>query len=130
MPELNERDLSRLFKSVGHEAPGNDLSARIMARVAVTTIARPVPVKPLIGPWGWAGIAAFVMGAVLLGLFSGVAGGGSEFTYLSPVLDMISGIELPKGDWPLWMIGISFLALLFLGIDRALDSAGVQRGRS
>jgi hypothetical protein len=130
MPELNERDLGRLFKAVGHEAPGNDLSARIMARVAVTTIARPVPVKPLIGPWGWAGIAAFVLAVVLLGLYSGIASGGASVTYPSPVQDLFSGMELPKGDWPLWMIGMSFLALLFLGIDRALDSAGVQRGRS
>jgi hypothetical protein len=130
MPELNERDLGRLFKAVGHEAPGNDLSARIMARVAVTTIARPVSVQPLIGTWGWAVIAVFVLAVVLLGLYSGIASGGANVTYLSPIQDMISGVELPKGDWPLWMIGMSFLALLFLGIDRALGSTGVQRGRS
>ena len=130
MPELNERDLSRLFKAVGHEAPSNDLSARVMARVAVTTIARPVTVKPLIGRWGWAGISMVFMAVVLLGLFSGMASGGSDVIHLSPVKDFFSGMGLPKGDWPLWMIGMSFLALLFLGIDRALDSSGVQRGRS
>jgi hypothetical protein len=65
-----------------------------------------------------------------LGLYSGIASGGANVTYLSPIQDMISGVELPKGDWPLWMIGMSFLALLFLGIDRALGSTGVQRGRS
>jgi len=125
MGELRDTDLNSLFQTAGHERSGADLTARIMARVAVTPVLRPTKVEPLIGTWGWVGICGILLAVALSGFFSGMATGGSEGTYLSPVQEIFSGMELPNGNWPLWMIGMSFLALLFMGIDRMLDRTGV-----
>jgi len=119
MPELDENDLRKLFQAAGHDVPGTDLTERIMARVAVTPIARPVAVEPLIGKRAWAGIITGV--SVLLGLSVAAGqGAGATAPYLAPLMDLLGGIGLPQGDWPLWMIGASACALLFALLDRAL----------
>lgn len=125
MDELRDTDLNSLFQTAGYESPGTDLTARIMARVAVTPVLRPTKVEPLIGTWGWVGICGVLLAVVLSVLFFGMASGGTGGTYLSPIREFFSGMELLKGNWPLWMIGMSFLALLFMGIDRALDRSGI-----
>lgn len=119
MPELDDKGLRKLFQAAGHEAPATDLTARIMARVAVTPIARPVEVIPLIGKRAWTVMAVGV--TVLLALaVAGSTGQTTTPSYLTPVTDLLGSIRLPQGDWPVWMIGASACALLFTLLDRML----------
>ncbi|MBK9176108.1 MAG: hypothetical protein IPM46_07190 [Flavobacteriales bacterium] len=123
MPEMSDNDLRKLFQAAGHGAPSRDLSERIMARVAVTRIAEPTAVQPLISKRGWAGIA----GAVLLlsiGLMLGTSASSVSYQPL-PILDemlvWMKGLQLPAGQWPQWVIGASLLAMLFVVLDRVAE---------
>ena len=55
MPEPKE-DLHHLFQAARHAAPATDLTDRIMARVAVTPLLRPTPVRPILGRGAWTSI--------------------------------------------------------------------------
>ena len=77
MPELTEHDLHTLFRTAGRPALEQDLTGRIMAQVTVTPIARPVVVKPVIGRWGWIGIAASAGVLIALALSGTTADGTS-----------------------------------------------------
>lgn len=121
MPELNEQDLRTLFRTAGHHSPGDDLSQRIMARVAVTPMLRPMPVEPLIGARGWVTIA--VLGALLIVvlLWNAPRTGASP----SPVSEFLrSGWErfqVPLGDWTIWLACGSFCLLLIKLADLAIS---------
>lgn len=118
MPELHDQDLRKLFRTVGHTPPGADLTARIMARVAVTPIARPLTVEPLIGKRGW---AIAMVGVVALLVFAFVTGGNSTAPppWLVPAAETLRHIRPPQ-DWPVWTLGTTACALLFTAVDRLL----------
>ena len=119
MGELNENDMDRLFRTAGHLGPTSDLTARIMARVAVTPVIRATEVKPLIGRWGWGAILFSV--AALLGFLLGT--GPSTTTTGSPVSGrlhaLLDGLS-PTGNWPILLIGAAACLLLFTVLDRVL----------
>ena len=124
-------DLDRLFRKAGHHMPATDLTARIMARVAVTPMARPVPVRPLIGRWGWMAMAAALLGLLVFVLGMGTSPTGSPpVLYLTPWLERLGDLRPPQGEWPLWITGASVLAFLFVVIDQAMDGAGMRRSGS
>lgn len=114
MPEMNDNDLRKLFQAAGHAKPGRDLTDRIMARVAVTRIAEPVVVPPLISKRAWVTIAIaagiFVLCAVSL---SGPGGTSHALPWMDRLLDGVSRLQVPEGAWPQWTIGLSVLALFF-----------------
>lgn len=119
---MNDRDLRKLFQAAGHDQPARDLTDRIMAQVAVTRIAQPTVVKPLISKWGWAGIAA---GAALLLLAALLASGPATaepaLPYVGAIADWFSRMRLPAGQWPQWVIGSSLLALFFAVLTRRAE---------
>lgn len=119
---MNENDLRKLFQAAGHAAPGRDLTDRIMARVAVTRIAEPTPVPPLIGKWGWAGIAGLaVFIVVLAAIVPGSSAASSSLPYAEPIANWLAQLKLPEGQWPQWVIGSSFLALFFAALVRKAE---------
>lgn len=130
MPELNEHDLSKLFQAAGHHAPGSDLTARIMARVAVTPIHRPAPVKPLIGRTGWVLIAALLALPLLGALVAGPSQSAPSSGLLAPLQDLLTHVQLPAGAWPAWVIGASAVALLLVVLDRFLSRTAAAKGRA
>lgn len=121
MPELNDDQLRKLFQAAGHSAPSMDLTSRIMAQVSVTSIARPVVAPPLIGRWGWAGIAAAILVVVIAGSFSAPGFNTSAVPYLDGLMRLVADLQLPAGNWPKWMIGASACAMFFLVIDQRLS---------
>lgn len=127
MPELKDEDLNALFRAAGHQQAGDDLTARIMARVAVTPIHRPAPTPPLIGRRGWVLISALLALPLVVALL--VAPGASiELPFLSTsILERFSELRLPSGPWPLWTVGLSASAMLLLLLDRYLGSQRHQR---
>lgn len=118
MPELNERDLHEVFRTAGHHAPARDLTDRIMARVAVTPIARPLAVKPVIGTRGWIGIAAGTAALVAWSALGGTDSAPSAWTQV--VADRVPHFALPAGNWPLWLAIGSGTALLCAYLDTVL----------
>lgn len=127
MRELNDDHLRKLFQSQGHDAPAHDLTARIMARVAVTPIARPTPARPLIGTSGWVAITAGAMALLGLSLLLGATSGHAPAS-ADAMLDAMRSWQLPQGSWPQVMIGGSILVLLFFALDRTLNrSMGTSR---
>jgi hypothetical protein len=114
MPEMNDNDLRKLFQAAGHAKPERDLTDRIMARVAVTRIAEPVVVAPLISKRAWVtiGIATglFVLCALSL---SGLGGTSTSLPWMDRLLDSVVQLKMPEGAWPQWTIGLSGLALFF-----------------
>ncbi|MBX2980475.1 MAG: hypothetical protein KF905_14400 [Flavobacteriales bacterium] len=127
MPELKDDDLNALFRAAGHKHVGEDLTARIMARVAVTPIHRPAPTPPLIGRRGWVLIVSLLALPLVIALL--VAPGASiDLPFLSTsILERFSELRLPSGPWPLWTVGLSATALLLLLLDRFLGSQRHQR---
>ena len=119
---MSENDLRKLFQAAGHAGPERDLTDRIMARVAVTRIADPTPVPPLIGKRAWAGIAgvAFLVVAVAAGL-SGAPAASPSLPYAQPISDWLGGLSLPEGQWPQWVVGASVLALFFAALVRRAE---------
>ena len=126
MPELHERDLSKLFQAAGHHAPERDHTAQIMARVAVTPLHRPAPAKPLIGRTGWVLIAGVLALPFLAGLFAAPAKDTISGP-LAPVWEGLAQLQLPAGPWPAWMIGASVVALLLVGLDSYLSRRTVAK---
>jgi hypothetical protein len=121
MPDLNEHDLSKLFQAAGHRVPDSDLTARIMARVAVTPIHRPATPKPLIGRTGWMLIAALLALPLLGALVPGPAHSEPANGLLSPFWDLLAQLQLASGQWPAWVIGASLVALVLVAMDRWLS---------
>jgi hypothetical protein len=122
MAELDDKDLHAMFQRTGHLHPANDLAARIMARVAVTPIARRTEVKPLIGRWGWVAIAVAALIAVAAVLLGGGASAGQPGPVSGVLQRAVQLIELPGGQWPLWLAGTAACALLLALMDRLLAS--------
>ena len=106
MPERNEQqptqstdqDLCKLFQTAGHHAPGCDLTARIMARVAVTPLFRPKVIRPLIGQRTWVVMAvAFSTYLVNFNTFASTYASLSGvfaamfFVYLSALVMILGG---------------------------------------
>ncbi len=121
MPELSDKQLRKLFHAAGHSSPGFDLTARILARAAVTPIARRVKEQPLIGRWGWAGIAGLVAALLIVARFAAAGGQATEPAVPSGFTAYLQHLQLPAGQWPLWAIGCSACALLLVLLDRALQ---------
>lgn len=119
MPELTEHDLHSLFRGAGRPALKQDLTDRIMAQVAVTPIARPVVVKPVIGKWGWVGIAASAGVLIVLTVSSNDATGTSA-SWLTSAIDRLSQLRLPEGSWPVWAAIASAGALAITALDLLL----------
>ncbi len=128
MPERNEHDhtpaseqaLRKLFQAAGHHTPGTDITARIMAQVAVTPLLRPVVVKPLIGSRAWAVMAIGMLTLLVLVLTTGQGAPAEAPSALSPYAERFRNLLMPGGTWPVWTIGVSACALLFTLLDRAL----------
>jgi hypothetical protein len=120
MAELNERDLHKLFQAAGHHAPDSDLAARIMARVAVTPIHRPAPAKPLIGLRGWILIAVVLALPLLAALLAGPSEAAPATGPLASLWEQLSHLQLPAGQWSIWLIGASLVALLLVAMDHYL----------
>ncbi|MDX9750777.1 MAG: hypothetical protein RBT71_06820 [Flavobacteriales bacterium] len=120
MLEPTDTGLRKLFQAAGHHRPGTDLTARIMARVAVTPMARPAPIKPLIGQWGWGAMAAAVFALVAWAVVAAPHGTGTGQPLFAPLTDVLARVRLPHGDWPVWAIGASVCVLLFSLLDHAL----------
>jgi len=120
MPELHDKDLDTLFRAAGHHRAGDDLAARIMARVAVTPIHRPVPTPPLIGRWGWIIIGVLLAMPVVAVLLAPSSGGVPLPTVFSSIGEWLSTVRLPNGQWPLWTLGGSFVAMLLVALDHYL----------
>jgi len=118
---MNDNDLRKLFQAAGHARPERDLTDRVMARVAVTRIAEPTVVPPLIGKWGWAGIA----GGTVLIIAAALTTSGNSATptlpYADTVISWFSQMRLPEGQWPQWVIGSSVLALFFAVVMRKVE---------
>ncbi len=125
MPEMNDNELRKLFQHAGRPQMGTDLSERIMARVAVTPVHRPLEVKPLIGRFGWLAIGAVFIG--LLALFFNAAGAGSAGpSILDPLWQQVPNIEgfrikIPRGPWTIWAAVAAGCLFLFTLADRALE---------
>lgn len=117
MPEPDNDQLRKLFQATGHHAPGTDLTARIMAQVAVTRIVKPVPVKPLIGTRGWVLIAAGLVAVIGVGMSGG---GDAGPGWPQALAERLARIQLPKSEWPVWLAAGSGLALLFTALDTLL----------
>ncbi|MBK7944531.1 MAG: hypothetical protein IPJ85_04130 [Flavobacteriales bacterium] len=121
MPEMNDNDLRKLFQAVGHAQPERDLSDRIMARVAVTRIAEPTVVPPLIGKWGWAGIAGAAVFIIAAAFMTSGTSATSTLPYADTIMSWFSQKRLPEGQWPQWVIGSSVLALFFALLMRKVE---------
>jgi hypothetical protein len=114
MPEMNDNDLRKLFQAAGHAKPERDLTDRIMARVAVTRIAEPVVVAPLISKRAWVTIAIVASLFVFSALsYPGLGGTSPSIPWMDGLLDGLSRLRMPEGAWPQWTIGLSALALFF-----------------
>lgn len=120
MPELHDKDLDTLFRTAGHHRAGDDLAARIMARVAVTPIHRRTPTPPLIGIRGWIGVGVLLALPVLAALLAPASGGVAWPEALSPMGEWLSALRLPEGQWPLWTLGGSSAALILVALDHYL----------
>jgi hypothetical protein len=116
MPELNENDLRKLFQTAGHHTPRHDLTARIMAQVAVTPMVRIDIAKPLISKKAWwcagVGLAALAGASVLLPGDTNAADGPVSIV-LATLEERISQVRLPAGSWPMWT-GLTLGGLLLL----------------
>lgn len=118
---MNDRDLKDLFHAAGRLAPRRDLSEQVMAQVAVTRIAEPTAVPPLIGKAGWIAIG---LGAIVVLLLALSASGGStagDALPWAPAVEWFTRLQLPTGQWPQWLIGASVLALFFALLSRRAE---------
>ena len=126
MPDLNENDLIKLFKAAGHRAPERDLTARVMARVAVTPILRLDIARPLISKRAWwgagVGLAALVVTVALLPHDPGTADGPVS-TALALAEERISRISIPT-SWLTWTAMTVGGLLFFTWVDATLARSG------
>ena len=121
MPELNERDLHKLFHAAGHSAPRKGLADRIMARVSVTQIEQPTVVESLISVRGWITIVALISALMIVLVFIGWQSTVHKADSSTFVSDLFSDFTLPGGRWPFWMAGLSACLLFLALLDRALE---------
>ena len=123
MPELNDNDLRKLFRAAGRSKPGIDLTDRIMSRVAVTPIHRPLEVKPLIGKAGWFAIGALI--ALIVVVLINMGTSSAENSLLDPINYKLSQIQLPafslQAQWLYWSAAIAGFAFLYSLMDRILE---------
>lgn len=91
----------------------------IMARVAVTTILRPVVTRPLIGKPVWIALGVALV-ALLVVAASGAAAAGSTPGYILRVIHLVRDMVPDLADRPMWAAGGSLCAFLFALVDRAL----------
>lgn len=120
MREPADITMRKLFQAAGHDAPGTDLTARIMARVAVTPMARPAKVEPLIGRTGWTILLAPVIILITVSVMAAMrAPAGDVPDYLAPMLEVVRQVRIPA-SWAVWSIGVTGCLLLFTLTDRAL----------
>jgi hypothetical protein len=118
MPDPKD-ELHHLFQAAGHSGPDRDLADRIMARVAVTPILRPTPVKPILGRAAWVALGAL---AALVMVMAVVIGQGQESKglYTTDLFNTLSA-SLPATDnWAIWLAGLSASLLVLAAVDRAL----------
>jgi hypothetical protein len=118
MPEPKE-DLHHLFQAARHAAPATDLTDRIMARVAVTPLLRPTPVRPILGRGAWTSIILATAAMLLWGL---LGSSGTEATS-GPVSDAwrtISTVLCYPSDHAPWLAGLSASLLVLAAVDRLL----------
>jgi hypothetical protein len=119
---MNEPQLRKLFRAAGHDQPARDLTERIMSRVAVTRIAQPTMVRPLISAWGWAGVGVAAMLLLVAALMAGAAPATTPaMPYAAAISERLGAIRLPSGAWPQWLIGSSLLALFFAVLLRKAE---------
>jgi hypothetical protein len=122
MPEMNDNDFRKLFQTAGRIVPKRDLADRIMARVAVTRVADPTPVPPLISKRGWTGIAGMALLVVTIAAtISGSPAAAPSLPYADTITNWLSELKLPEGQWSQWVIGASFLALFFAVLMRKAE---------
>ena len=121
MAELDDKDLHGMFQRTGHLRPASDLTARIMAQVAVTPIVRRTEVKPLIGRWGWAAIALGSLISVAVVVLNGGASTGQVGPFNGFLQRAGQFIEL-NGQWPIWLAGTAVCAFVLVMMDRLLAS--------
>ena len=118
MPELHENDLHSLFRSVGHTVPEQDLTDRIMARVAVTRFANPVKVLPVIGGKGWLLI-------MVVALLIAVAGALSPMEPLPAWTGTIANgshwLSSRAGEWSIWLALFACTLLVCKWFDARLE---------
>ncbi|MBL7982203.1 MAG: hypothetical protein JNL52_10405 [Flavobacteriales bacterium] len=118
MPDPKD-ELHHLFRAAGHSGPDRDLTDRIMARVAVTPILRPTPVKPILGRTAWMAIGAL---AALVMVIAVVIGQGQESKglYTTDLFNNLS-TSLPATDnWAIWLAGLSASLVVLGALDRML----------
>ncbi len=118
MPEPKDK-LHDLFQAAGHAEPVKDLTDRIMARVAVTPLLRPTPVKPILGRGAWIGIILLTAALLLWGLL-GSSGNGGTSRPVSDAWHMVSSALPASGNWALWLTGLSASLLVLAAMDRLL----------
>ncbi|HEY0977477.1 MAG TPA: hypothetical protein VGE21_08405 [Flavobacteriales bacterium] len=124
MRELHDDDLRKLFRTAGHAAPEQDLTGRIMARVAVTPMHEATTVQPVIGKRGWALLAAaLVLAIVLVCTIDGEATSGSIPLWLEPWMDRLGSIRLPSLGGAPWLAMAAACTLFFLWVDRWLSAS-------
>ncbi|MFN6116036.1 MAG: hypothetical protein ACK46G_08305 [Flavobacteriales bacterium] len=118
MPDPKD-ELHHLFQAAGRTGPDRDLTDRIMARVAVTPLLRPTPVKPILGRGAWIGIIIMTVVVLVWGL---LGSGHAEATDgpVSEALRTISATLPATGNWALWLAGLSASLLVLAAVDRAL----------
>jgi hypothetical protein len=120
MREPADIAMRKLFQAAGHHTPGTDLTARIMARVAVTPMAHPTKVEPLIGRTGWTLLLAPVIVLITVTVVAAMrAPAGDVPDYLAPMLEVVRNVRIPA-SWAMWSIGITGCLLLFTWMDRVL----------
>lgn len=124
MREPHDNDLRKLFKAAGHAAPEQDLTARIMARVAVTPMHQATRVVPVIGIRGWIAIgAAFVLIIVLVCTTKGTGSAGPISLWMDGWSERMGRISLPSGERGIWLTVASACALFLAWLDRTLAAA-------
>lgn len=117
MSDPNE-PMRDLFRTVGHATPANDLTERIMARVAVTPVLSRRPVAPLVSRAGWAGIGG---AAVLILIATAWAAPGMPSD--GPLGHAFQALRAPlfqAGSWAPWLSGLSLCMLVLAAMDRLL----------
>ncbi len=118
MPDPKD-ELHHMFQAAGHSGPDRDLTDRIMARVAVTPILRPTPVKPILGRAAWVSIGALAAVVMVIAVLIG-QGQESTGSYTSELFNTLSASLPATGNWALWLAGLSASLLVLAALDRML----------
>ncbi|MEZ4756126.1 MAG: hypothetical protein R2817_04810 [Flavobacteriales bacterium] len=112
-------ELHDLFQAAGHAVPEADLTDRIMARVAVTPVLRPTPVKPILDRRAWIAIILLTTTVLLCGLV-GSANTASTSGPVSDAWRAASSALSSSGSWAHWLAGLSASLLVLAAVDRSL----------